>query len=568
METDNMEVQDNQNVPETQEVPEVQEAAAPEAPAAQNTKPAPKKNKKALILGIGIPALVVLIVVGILVGISVYKSSQYKTALEYLDDGDIEEAVEIHGKLGDYKDLGEQVVETAVDEFDNELDDNAYKKALKIYAAVANYPEAIEEMDSKLDKYVSKQIRNYNTGAVQELYERAVKDKVAVETLSASIAEASEDLLEDYDYYNFSEIYKMLSEQDDAVAAMDKLVVDRVSELLDESVYDALSLNNTLMDYGVEVDGVQAAMYAKGIEMMDAGNYENACDVFYSLSQSEYEDSFAKYAECNLQYYLVNEWYSSAKSYIDDFEGDQYEYLLSIYLTYCGDTTVIEDLEAAVKARLELEASDADYQALLDAENSYLEKYNSLPFYDSTLEDLVEDYMDALYYQQYYTNYYSNYWYLPYYLGQYDAERYEILTTLSESYGFGEGDSQLQAIIGTSDEVAAYWEGWYDVYYDLFYDLRSELNWLGWNSTGYLEATNNTGYIYSANVTVEYSDDSGEVVSTKTYEIVDYAPDDKLELDIGVENAAELNWKLTVEITNIAVPTAEENTDVEEPAEV
>lgn len=557
METENMEVQETQNVPETQEVPVVQEAAAP---AAKTVQAAPKKNKKMMILAIGIPALVVVLVVGILVGISVHKSNQYKTALEYLDDGDIEEAVEIHGKLGDYKDLGEKVVEVAIDEFDNELDDNEHKKAMKIYAAVVSYPEAIEEMDSKLEKYVSKQLRNYNIDTVRSLFERAEKEEVAVDKLSACIAESAEELLENYEYYSFAEIYDMLSEQDSAVAAMDQLVIDRVTELMDESVYDAINLKNSLADYGVVVEGVQAAMYEKGKEMMDAGEYNDACDVFYSLSQNEYEDSANLYAECNLQYYLVNEYYSSAKSYVDEFEGEQYEHLLAIYLTYCGDTTVIEDLEAAVKARLELEAADADYQALLDAENSYLEKYENMPFYDSSLEDLVDDYLYILYYQQYYLNYYSDYWYLPYYIGQYDADRYSILTLLAD-YGFGEGDSELQAILGTAEEVAEYWEHWYSVYYDLYYDLRYELNWLGWNDTGYLEATNDTDYVYSALITIEYSDNTGEVVSTKTYEVVDCGPDDKLELDIGVENAAELSWKLTIDITSITDPEAAEEVE-------
>lgn len=539
METENVVVQENENVPKPQ--------AAPEAATAENANPAPKKNKKALILGIGIPALVILLVVGILIGISVYKSSQFKTALEYLDDGDIEEAVEIHKKLGDYKDLKDAIVDASVDEFDNELDDNSFKKALKIYAAVADYPEAIEEMDSKLERFISKQFRNNDLTIIQDLYAKAAKNDAALDRIAGFVAEASKDLLKNYEYYYFVEIYNMVSDQKDAVAAMDKIVIERIKILLDENVYDVISLNDALRDYGIQIDGIQSAMYNKGMEMLDDGNYDDASDVFYSLSQCNYEDSFTKYAECNLRYYLINEWYDSAKSYIDDFDGEVHESLLAIYMSYCADATVIQDLEAAVKERLELEASGADYQALLDAENSYLEQYNNMPFYDSELENLVNDYLDYLYYQQYYVDNYRNLWQLPYYLGQYDAQRYEVLTTLNEFYGFGEDDPELQAIIGTAEKVYAQCDAWYD----LFDDLRYELEWLSWNSTGYLEIINHTEHTFSAVVTIEYSDSSGEVVNTMVYEIVDYAPQDVQKLDIGVENAADLNWNITVEITSI-----------------
>ena len=537
METENVVVQENENIPEPQ--------AAPEVTTAENA--APKKNKKALILGIGIPALVILLVVGILIGISVYKSSQFKTALEYLDDGDIKEAVEIHNKIGDYKDLKDEIVDASVDEFDNELDDNSFKKAMKIYAAVADYPEAIEEMDSKLEKFISKQFRNNNLTNVQDLYAKAAKNDTAVDKIAGFVAEASKDLLKNYEYYYFVEIYNMVSDQKDAVAAMDKIVIERIKKLLDESVYDATNLNDALRGYDIQIDGVQSAMYNKGMEMLDDGNYDDASDVFYSLSQCNYEDSFTKYAECNLRYYLINEWYDSAKSYIDDFDGEVHDSLLAIYMSYCADATVIQDLESAVKERLELEASGADYQALLDAENRYLEKYYNMPFYDSELENLVNDYLDYLDYQQYYIDYYSHNWQLPYYLGQYDAHRYEVLTTLNESYGFGEDDPELQAIIGTADKVYALSDAWYD----LFVDLRYELNCLSWNTTGYLEIVNNTEHTFSAVVTIEYCDSTGEVLHTMVYEITDYASQDTQKLDIGVENAADLIWEMTVEITSI-----------------
>ena len=98
-----------------------------------------------------------------------------------------------------------------MDEFDNELDDNSFKKAMKIYAAVADYPEAIEEMDSKLEKFISKQFRNNNLTNVQDLYAKAAKNDTAVDKIAGFVAEASKDLLKNYEYYYFVEIYNMVS---------------------------------------------------------------------------------------------------------------------------------------------------------------------------------------------------------------------------------------------------------------------------------------------------------------------------------------------------------------------
>ena len=63
-----------------------------------------KKSKKGIFIAIGSVVLVALIVVGVIVGINIYRSNSYDNAVAMLESGDYQGAYDAFGKLGDYED--------------------------------------------------------------------------------------------------------------------------------------------------------------------------------------------------------------------------------------------------------------------------------------------------------------------------------------------------------------------------------------------------------------------------------------------------------------------------------
>ena len=53
--------------------------------------------------------MLVLIIAGVVAGIFISKNNQYNKAVQLLDEGEFEEAIAIHQKLGDYKELDEVI---------------------------------------------------------------------------------------------------------------------------------------------------------------------------------------------------------------------------------------------------------------------------------------------------------------------------------------------------------------------------------------------------------------------------------------------------------------------------
>lgn len=565
-------------------VPETQ--AAPAAPQ--------KKGKLGLILGIAIPVVIIAIVAAVFVGIENNKKNLYKDAVELAEDGDIAEAVAIHEELGDYKDLKLQISDCAVDEFDDLLEKGSYKKVLRLYGTVVNYPDAIEEMDQMLREHVEKLMSNFEYSTAVDLYDRAVKEGVGVELVVQGIVDGALIWLDDCNFYDVIEVYDLLAEHENAVKTLEEAIGNKYKELLDAESYQADNLYYALENNEIHVDAVYAAIYERACTLMENGEYYDAKSIFETLG--EYQDSAQKIQEIqlaidtdNLNYYLENGWYSdamsiinsyegethdqmvatyvtycvdnlnhyiekgwygSALSFVEDHEGEIYDQLLAVYMTCCGDGTIIADLEAAVAARLELEnQGSTDYQAKLDAELNILSKYEDMPFYDEDLGDLIDSYLDNLSDQQYYINWYSNYWYMPYYWGNEDAERIAILTTLGESYGFAASNAELQAILGTSESVSAYWTAWYNISDDLRWDLDYAHTDYS-EGYRYLSFCNNTDYTFSLRLHVSYTDYDGAELSYEDAEYTALTPDAEFKFIMTFpENAAY--WTATWEFYDI-----------------
>lgn len=496
-----------------------------------------KKGKLGLILGIGIPVLVVLIVAGIFIGIAANKSSQYKEAMRLLDDGDIDEAVAIHQELGDYKDLETQICDAAADEFEDLMDDASYKKAIRVYAAAAGYPDAVQSMNEILQEHVEDLVKDYSYDAIQDLYDRIVKEEVAVELVSQLLAQSAQNWLDDGNYYDVMELYGLLSEQAEAVAKLEELLGQKFTELLSENYYDADYLYDVLKDHEIELEAVYSALYDQACTWLENGEYYDAKDLFEELG--DYKDSVAKIEEIrlaqameDLQYYLDNEWYSSAWSLVEEYEGTIYDELLAVYLTYCGDGTFIADLEAALKARMAAtEVEGATYEDVINAEWELLEKYWDLPFYDERLGELADMYLQALEDQED-TLWYNDDYEFTYYWNMAAAERYAVLDLLHEEYDYAATDTTLQEVLGTSESMKAYWEAWWNVHDDLSDQFWGTYAQQDENGAYYLAYTNYTEYTFTVYIKNYFCDYSDVEISSTELEFVSVAPGQTIQMPV------------------------------------
>ena len=534
----------------------------------------PKKKKTGLILAIVIPAVVILVAVGIVAAIFIGRYNQYQKAMEYLDDGDIGEAIEIHKSLGDYKDLAEEICDTAESRCRKLLSKSDYAKVAKLYKTMAEYPEAIEEMNKKVGDHAAELIEEQNFEAVMDML-RAVKSNDSVRTVIVDEIDAAADEIWALNVYYAQSFYQWLKDEEIYLESMDDNFVELIAEYMDSqwywdvaSYYGQLSHNakameavcqlfvaeaeeamentdywrvesmfDALRSYDVTMDALYEAVYSGACMMMEQEDYTYA-ELYFELLQDylgDYKDCAAMLEELifcqvveDLEKYMQYGWYSDAQYLLNSYSGEQYDRLLEVYLAYCGDSSFIADLEAGLLARLAASDAGATEQELIDTEWSYLEKYWNLPFYDSRLQELAYEYLNALDRQEeavrdYYDyNYYDNYEYTYYWLLA-ASDRYAALDLLHDEYGYGNSDPKLQQVLGTSEQVRQQATADYNIYSCLSYYLWS-VGPYEENGAYYLDVYNYTEYTFSMTVYQEFCDYYENTMGENQTDYVDLTP--------------------------------------------
>lgn len=530
-------------------------APQPEYPSMPQPEPQPKKkNKLGLILAIGIPVLVVLIVVGILAGISISKKNQYEEALELLEDGDIAEAIEIHQKLGDYENLEKKICEAAEDECQSLLKKNSYSKVEKLYTAVAGYPDAVRAMDKKLKKHITTLLDDYDFEGAIAAYDKLSGNETVAKLVADQIGDVSSDLWEE-DSYAFLLLVSELKEQDLRLDAVEEATYKYASSMisydnyyqavnvclmlpedshyrsdfcddlaeamllkLQEDSYYVYDIIYAIDEYDLDGAAVYQTVYDYSCDLMEREEYENARNYLELIrNYMDVADKLAAaevgMAKEELIYYLENGWYWDARYLVNCYEGETYEQLREIYLQYSADNTFLVDLEAALLERIEYALSGEEYYVVAKLEWDLLEKYNDLPFFDEYLQELAAEYLNALYYQMHYAEWYSdNYYDQNYYWLLYAADRYDTLNKLHEAYGFNPENEYIRKLFTSGEQTRMFAEAWYCIHLDLEWQLWG--TYANEDSEGYyLEYTNYTEYTFDLdiwNYFVDYY--SGETV--------------------------------------------------------
>ena len=486
-----------------------------------NEKESAGKRKKAW-TKVLIPVAAVLAAAGVVGGMFLSKHMSYQKAMDLLGSGKVADAVEIHQKLGDYKDLEDEICSVAQKQFQKYLDNESYSKARKIYSAVSGYPDAVK----KLDKLVKKQLESF---------------------------------LEYGNMSSLREFWEEMGDDETVKALMEGILVEQAEKNLRKTGTTAftVSLMNT-----VDSDALRQVVYEHALELADTGEYTAAANCFALLG--DYQDSPAKFQENvrwqaveNLETYLNEGRYTEARELVDTYDGELHEQLLERFMAVCGDDTFLADLEAALLNRIYGDYGDyyKHYHVAQD-EYEYLESYLNVPFYDTRLQELMVEYLDAVAAQASI----ALYWYesgdidsydFSYYWDYYAAVRYMTLDQLRDEYGFNPSDPEIQGLFDMGEDFMVYNEVWYMIHLD----LASQLWGVGPVDNGAGEYVmylrNYSGYTYSIYVWQEFIGTNGATVGLYEREYLSIAPGEEVQIVVGWPDDYVDYWYIDWDIYDI-----------------
>ena len=173
------------------------------------------------------------------------------------------------------------------------------------------------------------------------------------------------------------------------------------------------------------------------------------------------------------------------------------------------DEQVLEGWEEALEARYKMEFAEQTYTFDYTEKLELLEPLTEYECRDQKLEDLVQEYYEAVDGQRWnlYDGYVMN-WLKQYEL---DLTRSEILTEMHEKYDF----------LKDNEELCHWYVGW-DAYYEACVAIEGSLSkWsedleaVEYNGKTFLEYTKDVPYRFKLYLTIYYYDEDGELISTQ-----------------------------------------------------
>lgn len=380
------------------------------------------------------------------------------------------------------------------------------------------------------------------------------KQEAVIAQIHTQLLIKADALMEEDQYDTVMMIRSQVSGNEEAEGHLNSLLLAEMDSLLSEENYGSVrTMYNIVVDNDLQFDGLSLAVYAKAEalfavadygtaeELYDLlGDYENALGRLEEIQDQEY---FAEFRE-----YLNNGNYSKALRMIENYSGSSKETMINENKAHCADGTYLTDLLKALEERGALGAVE-EYQQLIDAELAYIEKYQDMPFYDSRLEELAEQYYDALMEQQnslYIEDRYEFYcaWHYA------AAERYDALSLLHYEYQFMQGnDAFASNFLDKGDGIRKTMEAYEIVHEDLKSQLWNVYADLYENTTYYVPYTNNTQYSFSAELSYEvYAD--GEYLFTDNFTIPLIAPGESIDTLITLPDGY-YSWYTDWDITSL-----------------
>lgn len=236
-------------------------------------------NKKTLI---AIAACIVLIAI---CGFAIYKhmaapAMQYDEALQLMEDGKYESAIEKYTALGDYKDSADMVHQCWILLGDQHYDKKEYKKAITAYNTA---------LDLKQDDSLHEKIRLCYIGIGDKyLKDKAYEKALGAYTVAAEIA-AGEDVQKKIDDAKFGYVKAYIGDRTDQVEKyMDELMESDypgIKQVYDEyyAWHTSIVANTSETDYSTDVGTVSRKDTVYFHVSLSGGEPEETIHLYYEV---------------------------------------------------------------------------------------------------------------------------------------------------------------------------------------------------------------------------------------------------------------------------------------------
>lgn len=254
-------------------------------------QPEPVKKKKSKLLAILIPVVLVLVIAGVVAGILISRDSQYEKALQLLDDGEFEEAIAIHQKLGDYKDLEDEINSEFASQCKKLLKKGSYSKIAKLYATAAGYSKAIKSMDKRMQEHVEELTDNGDYDALIEISE----EFAAVESVQAMALEAigvyiDNEIDETVRYGYCDDLLEMYYACEDNKALQDMIlekIEGSVDRMWEDSYWTALNLYTQLVQDDVYMEAMDEKIAAYISDQIQSWDYYSGFSYIFLITHNQ-----------------------------------------------------------------------------------------------------------------------------------------------------------------------------------------------------------------------------------------------------------------------------------------
>lgn len=294
--------------------------------------------------------------------------------------------------------------------------------------------------------------------------------------------------------------------------------------------------------------------YKTAEEFFNAGDYSAALEIYTDLG--EYEDSQSKAKKCK---------YEVANAH---FEKAEYKTALAIYTelgeyedakdkaAYCerevgmtenADYAFLADIESSILGRMHA-PDDTDRNQLVNTELAYLEKYSDKPFYDTTLKNIADKYIEGLYIQKDALKKDEKWEYqIEWQRGL--VQRYEALTDLYNKYDFlSDNPEFVGTYVADLEDQQYLLNGYNAIEADLTEQMNAEgFSWElskgGYNT--YCTLKNNTEYTFGLFIDVFFYDANGVLFETNTGYVEEVKPGETYVVDVYISDAnrvENLGW--------------------------
>lgn len=249
------------------------------------TVPAKKLNfnKKNII---AIAVCIVLIALG---GIAIYKhmaapAMQYEEALQLMEDGKYELAIEKYTALGDYKDSADMIHQCWILLGDKHYENKEYKEAITAYNTA---------LDLKEDDSLHEKIRKCYIGIGDKyLKDKAYEKALGAYAVAAEIA-AGEDVQKKIDNAKFGYVKAFMSDRTEQVEKyMDELMESDypgIQEVYDQyyAWHTSIVANTSETDYSTDVDAVSRKDTIYFHVSLSGGEPSEKIHLFYEIKWPE-----------------------------------------------------------------------------------------------------------------------------------------------------------------------------------------------------------------------------------------------------------------------------------------